>query len=662
MGAQFEHLFRPIDIGPMHVPNRICWSAHSSNMAAEGLPTPRMARYIAERARGGAGWLVVGGTVIDEATSSYEPSMNVISERAIPGYQELVQLVHEHGARITTQMDHWGPVLPYPRQARGPLLAPSAIADIGAQEVPKAMQEEDMEVVLDAWERSAAIVRESGFDGAEVLCSMGFSLLQQFLSPRLNKRIDKYGGSLENRLRFPLRVLERVRAALGPELCLGIKLTGDELVEGGLDQQQAQEIAVRIADSGFVDYLHICLGSPNDESPWLPEMSYPPGFATYLAAGVRERVDLPIVAVKRINDPVQAEKILADGHADVIGMTRALIADPELPQKARTGRLQEIRHCTASNQECNWRSVAKLPIGCIHNPAVGHESSWGIGTILPAVHKKDVLVVGGGPGGLKSAELATERGHRVRLFEASDSLGGQINWMSRVNSRKDFEVVVRHLVFQVVERLGVEVIFGERITPDRILEEGADAVVVATGALPLKTGYSTARPDVERMPGVDQDNVITVFDVFEHLERVGEKVVVVDQFADAEGSMVAEYLADHGRAVEVVTGHPYVGRNTEEYGQGLLMGRLVERGVRMSPSTSVDSISGNLINGANTITNEMWCREADTIVLLMGKRANEDLYLELRGQVDELHRVGDCVAPRRITDAIFEGNAVGREL
>lgn len=661
MSERFQYLFQPIRIGPVEIPNRICFSGHSSYFPVDGLPNDAHANYLAERAKGGAGWVVIGGGLVHESTLDSGGSF-FVTERAIPAATKLVDQVHSAGARISTQIDHWGSATWYPRKHIHPLYAPSALVSTGGFEVPKAMELEDIEMVTQATERAAQVARACGFDGVEFLCAMGFSLMQQFLSPRTNKRTDEYGGSLENRLRYPLRVIERVRAAVGPDMMVGVKLVADELAEGGIDEEESALIARAMADSGNVDYLHVDVGSTGSRPVWMPEMDYPAGFSAAMAGRVRGEVDIPVLAVNRINDPLLAEQLLADGQADLIAMTRALIADAELPNKAREGRLDEIRQCTGSNQECVARTHHYLPVKCVHNPAVGEEHRWGIGSVQRVSQRRKVLVVGGGPGGMKAAELAALRGHSVQLFERSDALGGQVRFITAVNSRKDYESVTRYLSHQM-GRLGVDVRLGHEATVEDISAAGADAVVIATGAKGLKTGYSASTPTRDTLPGADEPYVKTVFDVFQDPDGIGQRVVVVDELGDLEPTMIAEYLADLGREVEIVTRQAYVAANMPDpYSFEPLVGRLQERNVRWHGFIAIDSVVGGRATGSNEMTSEPFEREADTVVLSMGKQADDDLYFALKGSVPSLYRIGDCVAPRRITDAIYEGEVVGRDV
>jgi 2,4-dienoyl-CoA reductase-like NADH-dependent reductase (Old Yellow Enzyme family)/thioredoxin reductase len=657
MPEQFEHLFTPIHVGPIEMPNRICFTAHGTQMVSANLPTEQQKAYLLERAKGGAGWMVVGSCLTSLDSIKKQSSNDLTDERSIPLFRQITDAVHELGAKITTQVDNYGRHVEYPRLGRGPLLAPSPLAELGC-EMPKEMDEDDMDRVVEQTRGAIQVAKEGGFDGVEFLSSMGWTLLQQFLSPLTNHREDEYGGSLANRLRFPLRLVREARDELGSDHCLGIKLTCDELFDGGLTQDDMCAIAAELAGTGWVDYFIADAGSGNSVLVAVPEMSYPAGFAAYLAAGIREVVSIPVVAANRINDPLIGERLLANGQADIIGMTRALIADPELPNKARDGRLDEIRQCTGSNQECIERATASVPISCIHNPAVGFEKALGIGTLRHAELRKKVAVVGGGVAGMKTAEIAASRGHEVTLFERESGLGGQLRWITSINSRKDFDAITLFLR-RAIRRLKVDVQLGVDVVADDVAGAGYDAVVVATGALPLKTGFTSTNAQ-KNMPGAEQANVFTVFDVFAPNNPIGDNVLVIDDCSEPEGMMVAEYLADQGKAVEIVTQHFRVGTSINRFSWGAYADRLSERGVKMTALTQVTHIDGDMVYGGNY--DGEYRREVNSVVLIMGKKANSGLYRALKGRAAEVHQVGDCVVPRRITDAIWEGNTVGRAL
>jgi mycofactocin system FadH/OYE family oxidoreductase 2 len=658
---QFTHLFRPIQLGSVTIPNRICFSGHATMYAENNLPSERQADYFAERAKGGVGLIVIGGSGVHES-SKFSSAFNIVGdERAIPGYRRIADRVHEHGAKLFSQVDHFS-VLEYVRSYRGPVLSASPILDVFSPEIPKEMELEDIEMIVAATAKAAQVLQAAGLDGIELAATQGMYGMNKFLSPAFNKRTDEYGGSMENRCRFLIRLYEAIRKTVGSSLCVGLKLVGDEFTPGGLEVSDIQQIAKYLEATGYVDYIHVCAGTTYSLPITVPEMSYPLGCTVHLAAAVREAVAIPVLAVKRINDPVLAEKILADGQADMIAMARGLIADPELVKKAREGRLEDIRQCTGVNQDCVGRVVRGASVRCIQNPAVGEEKALGVGTLQRAARKKKVLVVGGGPGGMKAAEIAARRGHEVVLYDKGEELGGQIRSIIKVASMADFENIVRYLKIQI-GKLGVKVNLGRELTADDILREGADTVVIATGSVPLRTGYTPALPDVAVLPGVEQGNVKTVDEVFDGIDQIGQNVVLVDEFGEMEATMTAEYLADQGKTVEIVTRLPYVGVHIEPFSHGPQMERLAERAVVCTPFTLVTEISGKTMDTVHSYTKiSRRIENIDTVVLVMGKRANDKLYFALKNRVPELHRIGDCLAPRKVSEAIWEGEAIARAI
>ncbi|RLI26963.1 MAG: hypothetical protein DRO52_01495 [Candidatus Hecatellales archaeon] len=421
-------------------------------------------------------------------------------------------------------------------------------------------------------------------------------------------------------------------------------------MEGGYTIKEGIEIARRLEATGKIDYISTDLGAADILHMNLPPSSIPPGYALEFIANVKSEVKLPVIAFGRINDPVQAESILEEGKADLIGMARALIADPELPVKAREGRLEDIRACVACNQGCVWRVFARLPITCIQNPAAGRERELGIGSLKPAAVKKRVVVVGGGPGGLKTAEIAALRGHRVTLFERLGELGGQVNIASRIPSREELSGIVRYLTYRL-EKLGVDVRLNVEADVEVIKGEEPDVVVVATGSTPT----------VPQIPGAE--NLVDVASVLRGEAKVGDKVLLLDLDGHWAAAGTAEYLVERGKEVTIVTPLMYVGVDIDFPSLIPLYRKFYEKGVNMLPNTMVKEVKGETVICADVYSGrEKTIEGIDTIVAAAGGKANDQLFKSLKGLFREVYAVGSCVAPRRIEMAIYEGEMVGRKI
>jgi len=647
MSVRFQYLFEPIKIKNITIPNRIVSMPHSTRFGAEGLVTERMIAYHRERAKGGVGLIV---TEAQSVHPSSQPRLGMIhnwNDRVIPGLKRLADAVHEHGTKIFGQLIHQGRQMTSSITNR-PILAPSPIPCPLRREIPKEMEAEDINEVVSGFGQAARRLKEADFDGIELQGAHGY-LLQQFMSPFSNKRTDQYGGSLENRLRFVFDVIEEVRKNVGNGFVVGIRVSGDEFVPGGLTIEDMKEISQRLEASGQIDYISVSLGNYASGYLTTPPWYIPPGSFVYLAANIKEVVDLPVVCVNRINDPILAEKILEDHQADLVGMCRALIADPELPLKAREGRVDEIRNCIGCRQGCSGVATATTPyLVCTINPVVGAEQDLSL--LEPAPVKKKVLVVGGGPGGLEVARIAAKRGHKVVLCEKEKELGGQVALLAKDPIRQEIGGVIRFQTLQL-EKLGVEVRLGVSVTPEMVVEMNPDVVVLATGS----------EPDIPPIPGASKDTVITVWEVLKKEKEVGKRVLVI---AGGEGHQppvsVAEFLADQGKQVEVVSTLTVVGGDIETNTFKLLYQRLLEKGVVLTPLTGVKEILPGEVVLYNVYTKAERRVSVDTVVVATGNRSVTDLYVALKGKMKELHRVGDCLAPRKINNAIYEGYQLGR--
>ena len=433
-------------------------------------------------------------------------------------------------------------------------MGPSAVPSPLYNEVPKAMDADDIERVTEGWARSAELSREGGFDGVEVHLAHAY-LLHQFLSPLYNHRTDEYGGSLSNRLRFAESVITRVRRRVGEDYSVSVRISLTDIVDGGMTIDDAVEITRQLLAAGSVSLITVTAGGCHDglynaiatsdrDDGWLIE----PTARVKQAAG-----EIPVCVVGGIQNPAQAEQVLAAGNAD---MTRAQIADPEWANKVLSGREAELRRCIRSNQGCISRSFRGFPIGCTVNPAAGREALLGSGTLVPASPPRRWLVVGGGPAGMKAAEVLARRGHRVSLWERSGQLGGQVTLLARSPGRARFGYVIDDLQ-RSLQRLGVDVRLGVEATADLVVADRPDAVVVATGAEPDDSGFSSITPLGPRIPRADGADVLTGWDVLDGTRQPrGRYVLLLDDLGNRYSAGVAETLLDQGFDVEFVTRLP----------------------------------------------------------------------------------------------------------
>jgi mycofactocin system FadH/OYE family oxidoreductase 2 len=652
MEGQFKYLFTPFKIGPITLRNRIFSSAHITQLADQNnLLDERYIEYQRTKARGGLGLTICGMMNVMPNSREFLFIQEIYDERVVPRLRQLAEAVHQEGAKVFAQLVHTGREMDT-EISRQPSWGPSSIPPIAVfHDVPKEMEIEDIKEVVKAFGRSAGFAKKAGLDGVEIHGASGY-LVEQFMSPYSNKRTDEYGGSMEKRLRFLLEVIDSIREAAGDDFVLGIRMAGDELVPGGYTLDEMKQIAQKLEAGGKIDYISISAPFYEAFMTMGTGMHTPLGLYAGQCGQFKEAVDLPIVTAFRINDPVQAEKLLADGVVDLVGMARALIADPELPNKAREGRLDEIRSCIACNQGCLGRIFKQKSISCLQNPEIGREKE--IGAFETVKTKKKVMIIGGGPGGMEAARVARLRGHEVVLYEKEKELGGQVNLAIKVPIRNEFGGCIRYRIKQM-EILGVRVNLGVEVTPEVVEKERPDAVVVATGS----------RPFTPPIPGVDQDNVVNVWHLLQEKGTIGERVVVVD---GGEGHWqccsVVEYLAEKGKEVEIITPLMFVGMELVTTGDlAAFYIRMRAKGVVFSPNTALMEVSGKTVVVLDIFAQAARKIEGvDTVVLAMGNRANNQVYRELKGKVKELHAVGDCVAPRKAIDAIYDGYNLGRKL
>lgn len=652
--SQFKYLFSPLKIGSMTVPNRVLFSAHLTNLAENNLPSDRLTAYYAERAKGGAGLIITEEQSVHPTDHAYEKLIHAFNEEVIPYYKAMTTAVHKYGTKILAQINHNG------GQASGvysrlPVWAPSPNPDPMFREVPKEIELSEIREVVEGYARVAGYLKEGGFDGAELQASHS-SLLRQFLSPHANQRTDEYGGSVEKRLRLVIEIIEAIRAEVGRDFVLGIRLCGDELIDGGVTIRETVQTAQLLDQHGMLDYFNTSIGTAT-HTLFMVEgsMHVPPGYQLFVSSALRQITELPVFGVGRIKDPLQAEQILAEGHADMIGMVREQIAEPFFAAKARAGQIENIRLCISCNQECIGRAGLNLDIGCIENPATGYERELGRDTLLlRPTRAKKVVIIGAGPAGLECAKVAAQRGHKVVVMEREAEAGGQVRLAVRVPNRAEYGDIVRNLLHEVGQ-LPIEMRLGYEATVERVLAERPDAVVVCTGAGPHRPAIG----------GAEQPHVVSVWDLLEGRTPEGiSSAAVIDQVGFHQATSAVEWLAARGVKVDLLTPALYAGQDL-----GLTLDldnwyrRALALGVEVIPNVSPLSFQGHEVQAIGNYSGQMLTfGPYDLIVVANHGRACDDLYFGLLDKVAVLHRAGDALAPRRASHAINEGHRIGREL
>ena len=650
MGHTFQFLFSPIRLGNVEVPNRICFSAHTTNFAIKGLIHERHIAYYEERAKGGCGLIILGELSLHPTDRSYEQMIEAYDKKVVQGYRELTSAVHKHQTKIFAQLNHGG------FQCDGcisrqPVLGPSPISDIEFGEVAKVMEPEDIAEIIESFAKAATYVKEGGFDGIEI--SIGHrSLLRQFLSPLSNYRQDEYGGSLENRMRFTQHIIDSVRKAVGKNYPIGIRLCADEMFYGAITLDDAKEMAKRFKATGEIDFINVSVGTYYNLQLVRGSMHFPLGFTLHLSQGIKEAVSIPVFANNRINTPQLAEEIISSGKADMVGLVRALVCDPIFPQKAKEGRPEEIFICVSDNQGCIGRVNQAKTLACIQNPSVGFEKKTEKELVRPVQKKKNVMVIGGGPAGMEAARVAAMRGHQVTLYEKETGLGGQINIAKKGAGRENIDLIVTNLMAQL-KKWAVRIEMGIEVTDEFLMKNHPDVAIVATGSLPKEKPF----------PGrYSSSQVLNVWQVLREEAAIGNRVLLIDGDGHHKATSTAEFLADHGKKVDIITDALFVGIELGPIGDLYnSRQRLLQKGVTFTSDMRVQEINGTTVKAVNIYSNEVIVYEDyDTVVVVLANRPNQDLYLRLKGKIKELFRIGDCVAPRKIDMAIWEGNKVGR--
>lgn len=674
MSTLYPRLLSPGQLGRQETKNRVWMTSHATLLVKDHLFTDAHVDYYVERAKGGAAVITMEAMAVHESTQPYPGKAFAFDPRMIGEFRKIAAAVHNHGTLILAQAWHRG------RQtnsvtSRVPVWAPSAIPCSVYREMPKVMEHEDIEQIIHGYRLTARHAIEGDLDGIELGAASHGYLLNQFLSPATNHRQDEYGGSLENRMRIVMRIIDAAREEVGSHAIVGLRLNSDDGMQGGLGPTEWAEIAQHLAATGKLDYISCSQGTYLNRMMIYPTSPEEHGFQMAATRQVKAAIQLPVVGVGRITTPDEAEAILRAGDCDFVGMTRALVADAFWVRKAEQGQAEKIRPCVGANW-CMESIFAHAPIACIHNPSVGREKQLSEEHVTPAPTRKNVAVVGAGPAGLRAALTASLRGHKVTLIERSAELGGQVAWMGRVQSARELSDTVTWLAAQLRDT-DVEIYRESEATVELLGEGGYDTVIVATGASHLKHGWSPLQPmrwDGPAMPGTEQAWVYSCGDVLGNTQALRDsqaggragRALVVDTLGARQGVLTAEYLARAGWQVQFATQLGQAAPNlaaSRDWGKAY--GMLRRLGVVFTTDHDLAAVGDHRVTLLDVFTKE--AREVtdlDALVLVNGAVAENHLFHALRSglpQVD-VHLIGDALAPRRINDAIFEAELVARKI
>ena len=645
--AQQKKLFEPLIIRKKVLKNRIFSTGHMAVMLKEGCPTESMIAYHEAKAKGGAALTIIEAARVHPSGDSGRPAIRAYDPSCISGYKKLTAACHRYDCLVFGQLTHPGREMADLEDGTSPVAyAPSAIPNERFHVMPRELSGHMIQEIVVGFKISAQNLKKARLDGIEIVASHGY-LLGQFLNKNINKRQDRYGGNFENRHRILDEIIDAVKLGSSDDMLIGVRLSGDEKEFRGIDLQETIKIVEKLTQNKKIDYINVTAGTSAGlagSTHIVPSMRFEAGYTTPLAKAIKGVTNKPVFVAGRINTPQIAEEALLNKAADMCGMTRALISDPQMPQKAESGRLDEITACVGCNQACIGHMLNGKPISCIQSPETGRELTFN--KLKPSLKKRQILVIGGGPAGMKAASVAASRGHEVKLVEASSKLGGQINLAEKLPGRSEFGGITTNLTNKL-NRQNVEIKLNTKVSADFVMQEAPEVVILATGGRSFE-------PIIE---GRENAHVVTAWQILEGKANVGSRVAIADWRCDWVGLGLAELLARQGCHVRLACNGMVPGQTVNQYVRDNWLGILHKLNVetlthlRLHGIDSEDAYFQHTLSGEPVILNNV-----DTLVTAFGAGSSNTLEKDLKNNFhSKLHVIGDALSPRTVEEAILDG-------
>ena len=624
MNRRFPNMFTPIKIGTVTVPNRFVVPPMGNNFAnGDGSLSDRSAAYYEARAKGGFGLITIESTVVYEQAKGGPRKPCLFSDSVIPSFKAVADRCHAYGAKVSIQLQHAGPE-GNSKLTGYPLKAASAIAPSDGREIPEAMPAEEGYRLIESYGDAARRAQLAGIDMVEVHCAHGY-LVSTFVSARTNKRTDEFGGCFENRMRLPRLIIENIRRKTGGNLPILCRINARDEGDGGMDVHDAAAMAAYLEQECGVDAIHVSRSIHiHDEFMWAPNITHG-GFNAELCTEIKRAVSVPVIIVGRFTEPQYAELLVKQGRADLVAFGRQSIADPELPNKARNGQLEKLTPCIACLLGCVPNMLKGNPITCAMNPCVGRESE-----LVSAETRKNVVVIGGGPGGLYAARICAQRGHKVTLIEKDAELGGHFLVASYPPGKGEISGAIRSMIVNARDA-GVEFLTGTEATPELVASLKADAAIIATGSVPLRLP----------IPGLEDCSCVTAEDLLTGKFNPGHRVLVVG--GGMVGCEAAEFLTEREHPVDMVEMKPVIGEDIVPEARKYIMTNLEKHKVAQRVNARVSRFYADGVDFTDTVTGEQGSmRDYDTVCLAMGYRSNNTLEEALKAVVPQVVVIGEA--------------------